>query len=367
MRTLALAALTMVTAAGATAADAQGFGGRLGRGGAMPGASYPMPGSMPAMQQPGGGAPVNLPPPPSVNTYPGQMNGPRPYPGPNNPGPRPMQPGGWQGGGSQGGAWHGGAQGGTWQGGGSQGGAWHGGSQGGTWQGGSWQGGGTRWGGSVGGRWSGGMNAPGGWNAYRRPSRGYTLPTYWISPSFYISDFGGYGLYAPPSGYGWQRYYDDAVLVDGRGRVRDSVYDVNWDGGYGQDGGYASSDYAYAQGGAGGSGYAYPPQYQGQYQGQYQSLPPVSQQGNVTTYSTGGYAGGAYAAGGYYYPGATTTVVTIQGAPSVTTTTTEYVEETVRTRYVAPRRVYRVKKRVYRPARCACRRAAPVEQPILGS
>ncbi len=330
MRTLALAAMTIVTAFGAAAADAQ----RLGQGGSIPGASYPMPGAMPMMQQPGGGVPVNLPPPPSVNTtpqrpYPGQTNAPRPYPGQNHPAPRPPQGGQWQGGQWQGGQW----QGGQWQGGQAQTG--------------QWQGGGSRWGGSVGGHWSGGVNAPGGWNAYRLPSRGHSLPSYWVSPDFYIGDFGGYGLYAPPQGYGWQRYYDDAVLVDGRGRVRDSVYGVDWDGGYG---GYGDAGYA-------SRGYAYPPQYQGQYPGQYQSLPPVSQQGNVTTYSTGG---------GYYYPGATTTVVTIQSAPSVTTTTTEYVE-TTRTRYVAPRGVYRVKKRYHRPARCTCRRAAPVERPILGS
>ena len=346
MRTLVLAALTMVTAFGASTADAQ----RLGTGGAHRGASYPIPGMQ---QQPGGGVPVILPPPPQVNTmprpypgqmnpprpfhgqangprpYPGQSNAPRPYPGQSYPGTRPVHNGG------------------------------------------GYNGGGSRWGGSFGGHWSGGMNAPGGWNAYRRPSRGYRLPSYWVSPNFYIGDFGGYGLYAPPQGYGWQRYYDDAVLVDSRGRVRDSVYGLDWDGGYGGDGyggyaesgyaqgGYASGDYGYAERGADGQGTAY-----GQ---QYRTLPPVSQQGNVTTYSTGGgYAGGGYSSGGYYYPGATTTVVTIQGAPSVTTTTTEYIEET-RTRYVAPRRVYHAPKRVYRPARCSCRRKAPVEQPILGS
>lgn len=308
MRTLALSVLTMVTVFGAAAADAQ----RLGGGRSYPGASYPVPGSMPAMQQPGGGVPVTLPPPPQINTmprpYPGQMNPQRP-----NSGPRPVH-----------------------------------------------NGGGSRWGGSYQGQWSGGMNAPGGWNAYRRPSRGYRLPSYWVSPTFFIGDFGGYGLYAPPQGYGWQRYYDDAVLVDSRGRVRDSVYGLDWDGGPGgysdgsAQGGYSSVEYGYAQGGAGGQGYS------------YQTLPPVVQNGGVTTYSTSnGYSAGGYASGGYYYPGATTTVVTIMGAPSVTTTTTEYIEET-RTRYVAPRRVYRAKKKVYRP-RCVCRRAVVVEKPVMGS
>lgn len=298
MRTLALSVLTMVTVFGATAADAQ----RLGGGRSYPGASYPVPGNMPVMQQPGGGVPVNLPPPPQVNTMP------RSFPGQSYPGTRPVH-----------------------------------------------NRGGSRWGGSFNGRWSGGVNAPGGWNAYRRPSRGYRLPSYWISPNFFINDFGGYGLYAPPQGYGWQRYYDDAVLVDPRGRVQDSVHGLDWDGGYGYDdggyaqGGYSSADYGYAQGGAGGQAYAYPQQ--------YQTLPPVVQNGGVTTYSTtNGYSAGGYASGGTYYPGATTTVVTIMGAPTITTTTTEYIEEVTRTRYVAPRRVYRAKKRVYRPARCVCHR-----------
>ena len=323
MRTLALAALTMVTVFGASAADAQRLGGHAG-------APYPVPGypgSMP--QQPGGNVPVMLPPPPVIGgpMTPAQGYPRQPYPTQPNAGP-------YQGGG--------------------------------------------RWGGSVGGRWSGGTYAPGGWNAYRRPSRGFTLPSYWFASSFYIGDYAGYGLSAPPQGYRWQRYYDDAVLIDSRGRVRDSVDGLDWDaGGYGGGGGYASSDYgyAYAQGGAGGAG-GYSQQ---QYAPQYAPLPPVSQEGNVTTYSTtGGYsAQGGYAAG-YSYPGSTTTVVTIQGAPTVTTTTTEYIEETTRARYVAPRRVYRAPVRYYRPVRatCSCKRPVrvirrvvrvPVEQPILGS
>lgn len=220
------------------------------------------------------------------------------------------------------------------------------------------------------GRWYGGTNAPGGWNAYRRPTRGYRLPHYWTSDSFFIADFAGYGLAPPPEGYGWHRYYDDAVLTDRHGRVYDWAGGINWDGGYGAGGGgYASSGYAYAEGGRGGPGAGYA-----------QSLPSVVERGGVTTYSTsGGYVqGGAYATGGYQV-GPGTTVVTIQGEPSVTTTTTtEYVEET-RSHYVrrAPVRHY------YRPVRyspvrtCGCRVAAPVrhrvwhrppvEQPIQGS
>ncbi|WP_380787518.1 RcnB family protein [Sphingomonas sp. R86521] len=100
---------------------------------------------------------------------------------------------------------------------------------------------GQRWGSRIGGRWWGGANAPGGWSAYRRPYRGYAVPSYWVSPRFYISDWAGYGLTRPNAGYNWARYYDDAVLIDGRGSVYDTVGGLDWDGGY--RGGY---DEAYA-------------------------------------------------------------------------------------------------------------------------
>ena len=96
---------------------------------------------------------------------------------------------------------------------------------------------GDRWGSRVGGRWWGGANAPGGWPAYRRPVRGMTVPSYWNDRRFGVDDWAVYTLPQPPVGYHWSRYYDDAVLLDERGSVYDSVYGVNWDGG---------SDYAYA-------------------------------------------------------------------------------------------------------------------------
>ena len=102
---------------------------------------------------------------------------------------------------------------------------------------------GRRWGSQVGGRWWGGANAPGGWAAYRQPSRGYRVPSYWIAPRFYVSDWSRYGLYAPTGGYNWVRYYDDAVLIDGSGNVSD------WRGGLAWDG----ADYAYDERRDGGS------------------------------------------------------------------------------------------------------------------
>jgi len=236
----------------------------------------------------------------------------------------------------------------------------------------------SRWGGSVGGHWQGGVNAPGGWHAYRRPSRGWIMPRYWISPSFFISDYGTYGLSTPPQGYTWSRYYDDAVLLDQSGRIYDSVSGIDWDSydsadAYGYGGGSASAGYGYAeaQGGGGGYGAPYPqpgpggwsnqpPPYPAQpYPAQpypapvYAPPPPPMQGGYTTTYSSSGYAGsGGYISGGYWYPPVTTTTVTVQSAPVVTTTTTEYIE----TSYAPVRHVYRAVKRKWhpRPRACGC-------------
>lgn len=88
---------------------------------------------------------------------------------------------------------------------------------------------GPRWGSKVGGRWWGGVNAPGGWSAYRRPVRGWAVPVYWNTPRFYVSDWSSYGLAQPPYGHNWVRYYDDAVLIDTRGSVYETVGDIDWD------------------------------------------------------------------------------------------------------------------------------------------
>jgi len=88
---------------------------------------------------------------------------------------------------------------------------------------------GNNWGQRIGGRWWAGSRAPGGWVAYRRPFYGFTLPTYWVNPSYYISNYSYYGLPAPAYGYGWSRYYDDAVLTDRWGRVIDYRAGYDWD------------------------------------------------------------------------------------------------------------------------------------------
>lgn len=65
--------------------------------------------------------------------------------------------------------------------------------------------------------------------AYRKPFRGYHLPKTFVQPSYFIGNFGYYGLSQPNYGYGWSRYYDDAVLTDRYGVVQDARYNVDWD------------------------------------------------------------------------------------------------------------------------------------------
>lgn len=101
-----------------------------------------------------------------------------------------------------------------------------------------------RWGQRIQGRWNGGVQAPGGYVAYRRPVRGFALPRYWIQPSFYIGNYATYGLPTPPPGFGWSRYYDDAVMTDADGRVRDSRSGIRWEN---YEGGYANDQPVYAE------------------------------------------------------------------------------------------------------------------------
>ena len=224
---------------------------------------------------------------------------------------------------------------------------------------------GGRWGGMVNGRWWGGVQAPGGWGGYHRPSRGWTLPSYWMTSNFGIPDYYSFGLRAPGQGYFWVRYYDDAVLVDRGGRVWDSVGGIAWADAEAYAGdGYASAEsqaYASTDG-----GYRQPIEpvdpnqyygYPGGYAPSAAGGPPTVQyrQGCANTCPGGGtyYSNG----GGYYYaaPGMTTTTIVIQPATTVTTTTIEeqVIEERAVTTYVSrPRRVYH--KPRPRPRQCSC-------------
>lgn len=235
---------------------------------------------------------------------------------------------------------------------------------------------GNRWGGQINGRWYAGAQAPGGWNNYRRMGRGGHLPNYWMGSGFRIPDYLSWGLAAPPYGYFWVRYYDDAVLVDDRGDVWDSVGGIAWaDADAWSDSSAAySNSYSYSNATVG-AGYRQPIQpvdpndYYDGYSGG--SLPPAGAIGAPPAAQVQGYYGsgqayygaqGGYRAGVTYYGAPGTTVIVIPGTATTTTTTvTEEVIESsaVTTSYVrsAARRVVRkapVRRRV-QCCVCGCR------------
>lgn len=71
---------------------------------------------------------------------------------------------------------------------------------------------------------------------YVTPSYGYQLPRTWMAPTYFIGNWGALGLARPAPGFGWSRYYDDAVLTDQWGRVYDWRQDMRWDGGFDESG-----------------------------------------------------------------------------------------------------------------------------------
>lgn len=206
---------------------------------------------------------------------------------------------------------------------------------------------GNRWGGTIEGRWYAGTQAPGGWHGWHRLRRGAHLPPYWMGNAFRIPDYLSWGLAAPPGGYFWVRYYNDAVLVDSGANVWDSVSGIGWDDGDT----WSETDDGYRQ--------PITPVDPNDYYGGYGGYPPA-QGGYYDSY--GGY-GSSYQSGSWYYgaPVGSTVVITM---PTTTTTTIteEVIEEARTTTYVraAPRRVVRkAPVRRYKPrvqcCVCGCR------------
>lgn len=240
----------------------------------------------------------------------------------------------------------------------------------------------ARWGSKVGGRWWAGANAPGGWGGYRRPYSGWAVPPYWNAPRFHVDDWSTYGLARPLPGYTWVRYYDDAVLINARGSVFDSVAGVDWDrdGGSGYIDQYVDAlpqdDRVFAgrddrrqpgaaydapeyrrgpepRGETAAIGYATdtrrgawrrdlpppPPMASVGYGADYPPPPEYGRAGGGTwTSPDGNTTVTTTTSGGNYYPGGSTTV-TVQSAPVVTTTTTtEYYDDSATYRPTKRRR-----------------------------
>lgn len=160
---------------------------------------------------------------------------------------------------------------------------------------------------SSGGGWRGERpNPPGSWGRSRgdhtafghfRPRRGLVMPRQFVSPTFFVWNWRGYGLSEPGHGRRWVRYYGDAVLIDDHGHIHDTVPDIDWDD--------FDGDEAMHRGWRG-----------------YHGYPPAF----------------------YYVPIGVTTTVVVHGPPMVTTTTrttTTVVEEKVvrpRSKILRPRR-----------------------------
>ncbi|TFI58819.1 hypothetical protein E2493_08130 [Sphingomonas parva] len=62
-----------------------------------------------------------------------------------------------------------------------------------------------------------------------RINRGGFVPSFWWGPQFVVQNWGMYGFPQPYAGTRWIRYYDDALLIDREGRVRDGRYGYEWD------------------------------------------------------------------------------------------------------------------------------------------
>lgn len=155
-----------------------------------------------------------------------------------------------------------------------------------------------------------------------RGATGWVVPSYWTAPGFGIGDYRAYGLAPPPPGYGWQRYYDGAVLVDREGRVYDSVDTIAPDDGrHGPPPGAYSYDYD----GVTVDGRYYHGTWTGTWTGSYDGAPVQRYHGRFD----GGYrdtdeqrgaayplpGAGGYVAGGWYYPAPTVTTIVIQAQP----------------------------------------------------
>jgi Nickel/cobalt transporter regulator len=204
---------------------------------------------------------------------------------------------------------------------------------------------------------------------FQRIDRGGFVPHFWFGPQFHVQNWGLHGFPQPMHGRRWIRYYDDALLIDGDGRVHDGRYGWDWDRHgerwdedengipvYAGDGDFepGERDYEWAEEW---ERRGHRDQDRGDYA--HGGGPPRHRCGNPCTRTYGGppapygHQGYGYGYGyGYYGWGPIIIETTVTTAPVVEQVTTyEYIEEEVR----APRR------KVRRP--CNCARPAPRPRP----
>jgi Ni/Co efflux regulator RcnB len=209
---------------------------------------------------------------------------------------------------------------------------------------------------------------------HSRLRRGGFINSFWFAPQFFIGDWGSYGFSAPGDDQRWVRYYDDAYLVDGDGRVMDTRYGVRWDR-YGgdwdvQDGipGYRGDwrdydDSEYAEESDGREGYAEMREDMrgGDMREHHMEMrrhgemmrgpggPMMPPPGYGPPPGTRVYGGG-YGYGMYAYPIVIETVTTTGGGGYIEEVTEEVVQTAHRRRAVRPR------------PRCSC---APAPRPVV--
>jgi hypothetical protein len=184
-----------------------------------------------------------------------------------------------------------------------------------------------------------GMGHMKGMKGWQRFGRGHVLPPHFRSRQFFVHDWRSFGWPAPMPGGQWIRYYDDALLIDGHGRVVDGRYGWDWDrrgrhgdyddgydGGYGRDD-HGRDDYGYEDEGdcdCGPVGHVPPPH-------------PGYGHGYGSAHGYGHGAGYGYGYGYGYGPVVVTETITTT-APVIETHT---YYETVTEHRSAPRRHYR--------------------------
>lgn len=173
------------------------------------------------------------------------------------------------------------------------------------------------------GSWRGGLDRPQRVGRFR-PRAGFFMPSFFVSPTYFVADWWSYGLAEPGYGQRWVRYYDDAVLIDRRGYIYDTAPGVDWGGyGFGPDGGYRD----------------------GAFDDRYED--------DAVSWGSGTYYARPYRGPVYYAPAGTTTMI-VQNPPTVTTTTTTFVEEVAQ---ATPRKAWKPRpKRTWKPRpTCTCR------------
>jgi Ni/Co efflux regulator RcnB len=199
-------------------------------------------------------------------------------------------------------------------------------------------------------RWrhGGGFRHPGPNFRHGRMQRGFVIHPFWFGGQFQINNWQVYGFADPGPDRRWVRYYDDAYLIDGDGRVVDYRYDLDWDR-YGEDWEVEDGVPAYrgrdmAEDDGDGDGDGDDDDDGGDHHGR------GGHHGGG--HHGGGQMQGGYGYGGYYGYGFYAYPIVIETVTTGATVYEEVIEEVVE-----------VRRRPVRRARCHCPRPAPRPAP----